>query len=171
MLTANLPLVLCFKVSQLLAFYGSTVEQMMGSGAHLTDTLADCHKLATRVFHEQLKARGNKLMQFNSAPPTDLSVPQQACTNTFQALCLCPRPLVHSVISVHGNATHEHICQMYACMQPAIEATPQANADNLSCYHPAYHTVPLSPLPYDCCCLESITELHKPVPICLVACR
>ncbi len=76
-LTANLPLVLCFKVSQLLAFYGRTVEQMMGSGARLTDTLADCHKLANRVFHEQLTARGNKLMHFKAAPPKDLALPQQ----------------------------------------------------------------------------------------------
>ena len=76
-LTANLPLVLCFKVSQLLAFYGRTVEQMMGSGARLTDTLADCHRLANRVFHEQLTARGNKLMQFKAAPPKDLALPQQ----------------------------------------------------------------------------------------------
>ena len=49
----------------------------MGSSAHLTDTLADCHKLANRVFHEQLKARGSKLMQVKAAPPKDLSVPQQ----------------------------------------------------------------------------------------------
>jgi len=70
-------LVLCFKVSQLLAFYGRTVEQMMGSGARLTDTLADCHRLANRVFHEQLTARGNKLMQFKAAPPKDLALPQQ----------------------------------------------------------------------------------------------
>ena len=76
-LTANLPLVLCFKVSQLLAFYGRTVEQMMGSGARLTDTLADCHRLANRVFHEQLTARGNKLMQSKAAPPKDLALPQQ----------------------------------------------------------------------------------------------
>ena len=76
-LTANLPLVLCFKVSQLLAFYGRTVEEMMGSSAHLTDTLADCHKLANRVFHEQLKARGSKLMHVKAAPAKDLAVPQQ----------------------------------------------------------------------------------------------
>ncbi len=80
-LTANLPLVLCFKISQLLAFYGRTVEQMMGSGAHLTDTLADCHKHANRVFHEQLKGRGNKLIHFKAAPPKDLSVPQPVSTS------------------------------------------------------------------------------------------
>ncbi len=85
-LTANLPLVLCFKVSQLLAFYGRTVEQMMGSGARLTDTLADCHRLANRVFHEQLTARGNKLMQFKAAPPKDLALPQQVLRPTCVAV-------------------------------------------------------------------------------------
>ena len=76
-LTASLPLVLCFKLSQLLAFYGRTVEQMLGSGAHLTNTLVDCHRLSNRVFHEQLNARGSKLSHHKAAPPKDLSVPPQ----------------------------------------------------------------------------------------------
>ena len=76
-LTANLPLVLCFKLSQLLAFYGRTVEQMIGSGGKLTHTLAECHHLSNTVFHEQLKARGNRLLHHKAAPPKDLAVPQQ----------------------------------------------------------------------------------------------
>ena len=79
-LTAHLPLVLCFKISQLLAFYGRTVEQLMGSSAQLTHTLAECHHLATRVFQEQLKARSSKLTHLKAAPPKDLSVPPQAST-------------------------------------------------------------------------------------------
>lgn len=94
-LTANLPLVLCFKVSQLLAFYGRTVEQMMGSGARLTDTLADCHKLANRVFHEQLTARGNKLMQLKAAPPKDLALPQQV----LRPDCLCCGSWAHCLLA------------------------------------------------------------------------
>lgn len=76
-LTANLPLVLCFKLSQLLAFYGRTVEQMIGSGGKLTHTLAECHHLSTTVFHDQLRARGNRLLHHKAAPPKDLAVPQQ----------------------------------------------------------------------------------------------
>ena len=75
--TTSLPLVLCFKLSQLLAFYGRTVEQMMGGSAHLTQTLAECHKLATRVFHEHLKARGSKLLQQIPAPTPQLTAPPQ----------------------------------------------------------------------------------------------
>lgn len=76
-ITINLPMVLCFKLSQLLAFYGRTVEQMLGGHAHLTQTLAECHKLATRVFHEQLKARGSKLLQPTPAPTAQLYAPPQ----------------------------------------------------------------------------------------------
>ena len=77
-ITTNLPLVLCFKLSQLLAFYGRTVEQMMGSSSQLTHTLAECHKLAARVFHEQLNARGSKLLQQIPDPWPQLAVPSQA---------------------------------------------------------------------------------------------
>ena len=76
-LTGSLPLVLCFKLSQLLAFYGRIVEQMMGSEAQLTHTLVECHQLANTVFHDQLKARGSKLLHHKAAPPKDLAVPQQ----------------------------------------------------------------------------------------------
>lgn len=79
--TTSLPLVLCFKLSQLLAFYGRTVEQMMGGSAHLTQTLAECHKLATRVFHEHLKARGSKLLQQIPAPTPQLTAPPQVSLN------------------------------------------------------------------------------------------
>lgn len=87
-LTANLPLVLCFKLSQLLAFYGRTVEQMIGSGGKLTHTLAECHHLSTTVFHDQLKARGNRLLHHKAAPPKDLAVPQQVCL--LPATCVLP---------------------------------------------------------------------------------
>ena len=81
--TTSLPLVLCFKLSQLLAFYGRTVEQMMGGSAHLTQTLAECHKLATRVFHEHLKARGSKLLQQIPAPTPQLTAPPQVSLNAL----------------------------------------------------------------------------------------
>lgn len=76
-LTGSLPLVLCFKLGQLLAFYGRTVEQMMGSSAQLTHTLVACHQLSNTVFHDQLKARGSRLLHHKAAAPKDLAVPQQ----------------------------------------------------------------------------------------------
>lgn len=88
-ITARLPLVLCFKLSQLLAFYGRTVEQMVGGHAHLTQTLAECHTLATRVFHEQLKAQGSKLLQQVPAPNPQLSAPPQVCSSKLLSHLVC----------------------------------------------------------------------------------
>ncbi len=70
-------LLLCFTVSQLLAFYGTTVDRLLGSEGQLTEVLVSCHQLAKRVFHEQLKRRGDQLVRLPPAPPKDLSPPQQ----------------------------------------------------------------------------------------------
>ena len=106
-LTGSLPLVLCFKLSQLLAFYGRTVEQMMGSNAHLTHTLVECHQLSNRVFHEQLKARGSRLLHHKAAPLKDLAVPQQvrpthaaAAAAVADALLLLLPPVLLSLLQL-----------------------------------------------------------------------
>ena len=77
MLMAQLPLLLCFQISQLLAFYQRTISTMLGSRCQLADTLAVTCKLARRVFAEQLKARGDKLLRYPPKPPLDLSPPPQ----------------------------------------------------------------------------------------------
>ena len=77
MLMAQLPLLLCFQISQLLAFYQHTISVMLGSRSQLADTLAATCKLARRVFAEQLKARGDKLLRYLPKPPLDLSPPPQ----------------------------------------------------------------------------------------------
>ena len=70
-------LLLCFTVSQLLAFYGTTVDRLLGSEGQLTEVLVTCHQLAKRVFHEQLKRQGDQLVRSPPPPPKDLSPPQQ----------------------------------------------------------------------------------------------
>ena len=77
MLMAQPPLLLCFQISQLLAFYQRTVSSMLGSRCQLADTLAATCKLARRVFAEQLKARGDKLLRYPPKPQPDLSPPPQ----------------------------------------------------------------------------------------------
>ena len=77
MLMAQPPLLLCFQISQLLAFYQRTVSSMLGSRCQLADTLAATCKLARRVFAEQLKARGDKLLRYPPKPQQDLSPPPQ----------------------------------------------------------------------------------------------
>lgn len=47
------------------------------TAAQLADTLAAADKLARRMFAEQLKARGDKLLRYPPAPPPDLSPPPQ----------------------------------------------------------------------------------------------
>ena len=77
MLMAAPPLLLCFQISQLLAFYARTVAGLIGARSQLADALAGCCKLARRVFAEQLKARGDRLLRYPPAPPADLSPPPQ----------------------------------------------------------------------------------------------
>lgn len=83
---AQPPLLLCFQISQLLAFYQRTVSSMLGSRCQLADTLAATCKLARRVFAEQLKACGDKLLRYPPKPPQDLSPPTQV-----GLIFCCPR--------------------------------------------------------------------------------
>ena len=78
-LMAGPPLLLCLSLSQLLAFYTSLVDRMLGSSASLTQTLAGCRQLAARVFLEQLKGSGEKLIRYPPQPPKDLAPPPQVC--------------------------------------------------------------------------------------------
>ena len=81
MLMAQPPLLLCFQISQLLSFYQRTVSSMLGPRCQLADTLAATCKLARRVFAEQLKARGDKLLRYPPKPQPDLSPPPQVATS------------------------------------------------------------------------------------------
>lgn len=81
MLMAAPPLLLCFQISQLLAFYARTVAGLIGAHSRLADALAACCKLARRVFAEQLKARGDRMLRYPPAPPADLSPPPQVHPN------------------------------------------------------------------------------------------
>ena len=74
---AQPPLLLCFQISHLLAFYQRTVSSMLGARCQLADTLAATCKLARRVFAEQLKSRGDKLLRYPPKPQQDLSPPPQ----------------------------------------------------------------------------------------------
>ena len=104
MLMAQLPLLLCFQISQLLAFYQHTISTMLGSRCQLADTLAATCKLARRVFAEQLKARGDKLLRYSPKPPLDLSPPPQVGVQvgmiTELDICAAPSPLSSRHISV-----------------------------------------------------------------------
>ena len=75
MLLSAPPLVTTFRVTQLLGFYATTLNPLVGRTAQLSVTLLACRALAARTFTEQLKARGDKLSRRPPPPPQDLSVP------------------------------------------------------------------------------------------------
>ncbi|KAK9835291.1 hypothetical protein WJX84_005952, partial [Apatococcus fuscideae] len=85
-LMASPPLLLTFKVSQLLAFYTATVEGLLGVGRQLSQTLAAARQLASRTFQDQLRARGDRLLRFPPKPPANLSAPQQVLEASGQLL-------------------------------------------------------------------------------------
>ncbi|KXZ42797.1 hypothetical protein GPECTOR_117g362 [Gonium pectorale] len=72
------PSLLAFSLGQLLSFYASLVGRILGPAGQLTNTLIACRDMATRVFFEQLRARGDKLRRNPPPPPKDMSPPQQA---------------------------------------------------------------------------------------------
>ncbi|KAJ9507813.1 hypothetical protein QJQ45_019281, partial [Haematococcus lacustris] len=71
------PLLLCYQLAQLHSFYLALVTPILGPGAQLVQTLAACRSMALRVFMEQIRARGDKLVRSPPAPPKDLSAPPQ----------------------------------------------------------------------------------------------
>ncbi|GLC43979.1 hypothetical protein PLESTB_000216400 [Pleodorina starrii] len=71
------PTLLAFSLGQLLAFYHGLVARILGPVGQLTATLGACRDMATRVFFEQLRSRGDKLRRNPPPPPKDLSPPQQ----------------------------------------------------------------------------------------------
>ncbi|KIZ02121.1 Conserved oligomeric Golgi complex subunit 6 [Monoraphidium neglectum] len=71
------PLLLCFQLSQLGAFYHDLVSRILGPSAALSTTLAGCRDMARRAFFEQLRAAGDRLLRAPPAPAADLLPPPQ----------------------------------------------------------------------------------------------
>ncbi|KAI3423947.1 hypothetical protein D9Q98_009781 [Chlorella vulgaris] len=68
---------LCFRLSQLLAFYLSTVEGLLGAGSQLAEALRSSRAMALRTFNDSLRAKGDKLLRHPPPPPRDLAPPPQ----------------------------------------------------------------------------------------------
>ncbi|PNW74161.1 hypothetical protein CHLRE_13g587750v5 [Chlamydomonas reinhardtii] len=80
------PTLLAFSLGQLLSFYTGLVARILGPTGQLTATLAACRDMASRVFFEQLRARGDKLRRNPPPPPKDLSPPQQVVETVHHLL-------------------------------------------------------------------------------------
>ena len=140
MLMAQLPLLLCFQISQLLAFYQRTISTMLGSRCQLADTLAITCKLARRVFAEQLKARGDKLLRYPPKPPLDLSPPPQVgvqvgMINEF-GTCAAPPPSSSRHTSV--LRAPRKVCKFHMVAQIPLAAIACLHAFFPACLRCAY---------------------------------
>ncbi|KAL4424572.1 hypothetical protein ABPG77_009156 [Micractinium sp. CCAP 211/92] len=76
-LRSSPPPLLCFRLAQLLAFYLSTVESLLGAGSQLAEALRSSRAMALHTFQETLRQRGDKLLRYPPPPPRDLTPPQQ----------------------------------------------------------------------------------------------
>lgn len=76
-LLASPALLLCFELSQLLAFYGTLVERTLGKGSQLAAVVHGCHDMAQRSFLDGTRAAGERLLRQPPPPPADLSPPSQ----------------------------------------------------------------------------------------------
>eukprot|EP00798_Chlamydomonas_sp_ICE-L_P018575 gene18575-25084_t len=169
------PLLLCFQLSQLHAFYYGLVTRIIGPHAQLAQVLRGCRDMANRVFFEQLKARGDKLLRSPPPPPKDLTPPQQVVETVHQlmeiinahesALESNPDPasstdnsegdeFVGSILS----AVVDPLAEM--CERSAEALTPDApsRVDEISKIDPCAHRI------YLINCLSSVTTAlsHRP---------
>mmetsp|Transcript_20960 Transcript_20960/g.45865 ORF Transcript_20960/g.45865 Transcript_20960/m.45865 type:complete len:707 (+) Transcript_20960:171-2291(+) len=80
------PLLLCFQLAQLHSFYLNLVVRVVGHSSQLSAALRSCRDMATRVFYEQIRARGDKLLRAPPPPPKDLSPPPQVAETSHQVL-------------------------------------------------------------------------------------
>uniref|UniRef100_A0A7S0RHC7 Conserved oligomeric Golgi complex subunit 6 n=1 Tax=Chlamydomonas leiostraca TaxID=1034604 RepID=A0A7S0RHC7_9CHLO len=132
------PVLLCFQLAQLHSFYLGLITRAIGPGAQLTQVLRACRDMAQRVFLEQIRARGDKLVRNAPAPPKDLSVPPQVAEAIHGLL---------EVVNAHESA-----------MESAAGSGPGGNAGGVEDLGPVLGAL-LDPL-VDAC--ERSAEALKP---------
>lgn len=71
------PPLVCFQISQLLSFYTGTIQGMVGPHAQLVSTMRGSNDRTRRIFGDQLRVRGDKLLRYPPPPPRDLGPPPQ----------------------------------------------------------------------------------------------
>ncbi len=89
------PLLLCYQLTQLGAFYQELVARILGPKAALSAALAGCRDMARRAFFEQLRAAGDRLLRAPPAPAPDL-LPPPAVAAALQLLA--------EIIAAHEGA-------------------------------------------------------------------
>ncbi|CAD7695072.1 unnamed protein product [Ostreobium quekettii] len=95
-LIASPTVLLCFELSQLLAFYLETIGGLAGQRCQIVAVLRGCKEMASRTFQELLRARCDKLLRNAPVVPQDLSAPQQVMEIVVQ---------LGEVAAAHGSST------------------------------------------------------------------
>ncbi|KAL4421302.1 hypothetical protein ABPG75_010593 [Micractinium tetrahymenae] len=117
------PPLLCFRLSQLLAFYLQTVEGLLGAGSQLAEALRSSRAMALRTFQETLRQRGDKLLRYPPPPPRDLAPPQQLVEGA---------QLLADLISSHEQSMEQQQQQPGAAGDDDFSAVLSAVADPLA---------------------------------------
>ena len=74
-LVSSPDVVVCYKLTSLLQFYGNTISELMKGGTALPLLLDELAKVALKVFLNQLNVHANNLLANVELPPDDLSAP------------------------------------------------------------------------------------------------
>ena len=79
------PPVLCFELGCLLEFYVGVIRDIAGEGFTLVESLQSCLDMSVRTLHEQIHARGIRLVRHSIVAPRDLTPPTEV-TEAIQFL-------------------------------------------------------------------------------------
>eukprot|EP00899_Mesostigma_viride_P003420 jgi/Mesvir1/13079/Mv06064-RA.2 len=96
-LSSSPGLIVLYRLSNLLEFYLHTINPLLGRGATLCATLADCQLSARRAFESQLRSWGDKMVRYPPAVPADLSPPPALAEGVIKMV---------EILDVHASAMH-----------------------------------------------------------------
>ncbi|KAJ3086103.1 Golgi transport complex subunit 6, partial [Quaeritorhiza haematococci] len=65
----------CYRVSNLIQFYATTIVKAMGARAHLSAVLQDISEMSVKLFFDTLNAQASRLLRFVQTPGPDLRPP------------------------------------------------------------------------------------------------
>lgn len=125
------PLLLCFELTQLHSFYYGLINKIIGLSSQLSQTLRSCRDMSQRVFFEQLKGRGDKLVRNPPPPPKNLAPPPQVMEVLHQ---------LGEILSSYESAMHsspdaaadEMAPVMAAVLDPLVEQCERSGEALLS---------------------------------------
>lgn len=92
---------------------------MLGADSQLSDALRACKTMALRIFHDQLKQRGDKLSRYPPPPAKDLSPPAQLLEGVRQINELIES--FESALEQEENAGKEFSTVLASALHPLVD--------------------------------------------------